>query len=74
MNVPNSLCDKAQDMGPAKGHREGVKGPELSRAPESLLSEPPSTVHQDFGTQLEPKSGSVANMRRGGSVARCQRG
>ena len=66
MNVPNSLCDKAQDMGPAKGHRERAKGPELSRASGNLLSVPLPTGYQDFETQSEPKSGSTGNMRRGG--------
>ena len=66
MNVPNSLCDKAQDLGPAKGHRERAKGAELSRASGNLLSVPLPTGYQDFGTQSEPKSGSTGNMRRGG--------
>lgn len=44
-----SLCDKAQVMSLAKGCRERVKGPELSRAPWSLLSNAQPIGHQDFG-------------------------
>lgn len=52
-------------MGPAKGCREKAKGPELSRVPGNILFVLPPTGHQDFGSQAEPKSGSVVNMAPG---------
>lgn len=49
-------------MSLAKGRRERAKGPELSRAPWNLLSNPLPTGHQDFGPLLEPNSGAARNV------------
>lgn len=57
-------------MSLAKGHREGAKCSELSRAPWNLLSNPPPTGHQDFGPTSESESGAAGNVGKG-VVARC---